>query len=192
MENFNEKYATHPALDLLKEYCLKYGICKDVKKKERFAIQGVINRYGAYIEDGVFRYIKKGANGNEYIVGYAFAKEFLGNLASFIDYSQPSLVTIEAVRDSKIYSVSFEDVECFFETNDETQRIRRVLVDNSYLGMYSRLLDSYCKSTEERYLELLKKCPQILQILTLKEIASYLKVTPTTMSNIRRKITFGN
>lgn len=191
MENFNGKYAAHPALDLLREYLLNNGKCIDMKKREQFAIQGDINRYGAYIEDGLFRYTRKGINGDEHIVGYAFTEEFLGNLTSFIDYSQPSLVTIEAVRDSKIYSVSFEDAGRFFAMNDETQRIRRVLVDNSYTIIYNRLLDSYCKSTEEQYLELLKKCPQILQVLTLKEIASYLKVTPITMSKIRRKITFG-
>lgn len=45
-------------------------------------------------------------------------------------------------------------------------------------------------TSEERYLQLLKKCPEILQMVPLKEIASYLKITPIHMSRIRHKQSF--
>ena len=52
--------------------------------------------------------------------------------------------------------------------------------------MYHRLLDMYCKTTEELYLDLLNRCPDIQEYITLKEIASFLQVTPETISRIRR------
>lgn len=54
--------------------------------------------------------------------------------------------------------------------------------------MYNRLLDLYCKTTEELYLDLLNRCPDIQMYITLKEIASFLQVTPETISRIRRKL----
>jgi len=44
----------------------------------------------------------------------------------------------------------------------------------------------YCKTTAELYLDLLNRCPDIQEYITLKEIASFLQVTPETISRIRR------
>ena len=46
----------------------------------------------------------------------------------------------------------------------------------------------YCKTTEELYLDLLNRCPDIQEYITLKEIASFLQVTPETVSRIRCKL----
>ena len=56
MEDFNLKYAQHPSLDLLKNFLLKHGAFKIIKKKEIFSIQGKKNLKGAYIKSGAFRY----------------------------------------------------------------------------------------------------------------------------------------
>lgn len=188
MKNFNSQYAAHQKMNVLKEYCLTYGIYKEIKRKERFATQGFLVKQGAYIEDGLFKYTRIDTRGNEHIIGYAFSNEFLGGLASFLDQSEPSSVTIEAVKDSKIYCISFQEIEKFFSLNSETQQARRILVDNSYLIMYNRLLDFYCKNTEELYIDLLNRCPDLPQYVPLKEIASFLQVTPETISHIRRKL----
>ena len=57
---------------------------------------------------------------------------------------------------------------------------------------YDRFLDLYRKSPKERYSDLLAKCPEILHKVSLKELASYLQVTPTHLSRIRKEITFDN
>ena len=49
-------------------------------------------------------------------------------------------------------------------------------------------MDMYCKTTEELYLDLLNRCPDIQEFITLKEVASFLHVTPETISRIRRKL----
>lgn len=56
--------------------------------------------------------------------------------------------------------------------NSETQQARRTIVDKSYLVMYNRLLDFYWKTTEELYIKLLNKCPNIQEYIILKEIAT--------------------
>ena len=175
-------------MNLLKEYCLAHSVCKEIKKREQFATQGSLVKQGAYVEDGLFKYTKIVTRGNEHIVGYVFSNEYLGGLASFIEPSEASPVSIEAVKDSKIYCISFQEIETFFSLTIETQQIRRILVYISYLLMYNRLLDFYCKNTEELYIELLNRCPDLPQYIPLKEIASFLQVTPETISHIRKKL----
>lgn len=188
MENFNMQFANHPKMELLKNFFLKHGTYMEVKKKELFSIQGKINHRGAYIEDGLFRYTCVDGRGNTHIVGYAFTDEFSGSLNSLVSPTQPSLVSIEAVCDSKIYYMHFSEIEKFFSMNFETLQIRCVLAERLYSLIYKRLLDSYCKNTEELYLDLLNRCPDIQDYITLKEIASFLQVTPETISHIRRRL----
>lgn len=188
MEDFNLKYAQHPSLDLLKNFLLKHGAFKIIKKKEIFSIQGKKNLKGAYIKSGAFRYTRNDDKGNEHIVGYAFPHEFLGSLDTWINPDQPSPVTIEAICDSEIYDITYPAVKQFFNTNMETLYIRCILAERSYSVIYHRLLDSYCKNAEELYLDLLNRCPDIQEHITLKEIASFLQVTPETISHIRRKL----
>ena len=59
-----------------------------------------------------------------------------------------------------------------------------------FLLIYSQHLDSYRLTVKERYIQLFNRCPQIVQQINLKDIASFLKVTPTTISKIRKEITF--
>lgn len=188
MENFNEQYSSHPKLELLKHFILEQGTYVEMKKKEMFSVQGKINHVGAYIEEGLFRHSIVDDRGNVHIVGYTFSGDFTGSLDSWITPNHTSLVTIEAVCDSKIYYIPFTKAEKFFSMNLETQQIRCTLTESSYTLMYRRLLDLYCKTTEELYLDLLNRCPDIQEYITLKEIASFLQVTPETISHIRRKL----
>lgn len=149
-------------------------------------MQGKKNGKGAYIQSGAFRYTCIDNNGNEHIVGYAFPHEFVGDLNTWINPNQPSPVTIEAICDSEIYYIDYPAMNHFFDTNMETQRIRCTLAEQLYSIIYQRLLDFYCKNTKELYLDLVNRCPTIQNYLTLKEIASFLQVTPETISHIRK------
>jgi len=188
MENFNSQYANHPKMGLLKQFALKHGTYMKIKKGEQFSLQGKVNHRGAYIEEGLFRYTHVDEKGNIHVVGYTFSGEFTGSLCTLINTDKPSLVTIEAVCDSKIYLIHYSEIKKMFATNVEAMQVRCALIEQSYLLMYNRLLDLYCKTTEELYLELLDRCPNIQTYITLKEIASFLQVTPETISRIRRGV----
>ena len=69
----------------------------------------------------------------------------------------------------------------------ETQRSGRYIAENLYEMVYDRLLDSYC-TPEIRYQRLMKRCPDLKDTVPLKSIASFLGVTPETVSRIRRKL----
>ena len=54
--------------------------------------------------------------------------------------------------------------------------------------VYDRMISMYSLTPEERYLEIINRCPDLLKLITLKELASYLLIRPETLSRIRRKV----
>ena len=188
MKNFNQKFAEHPELSVFKEFFLSHGKSKEIKKKEYLVEQSSVAKYVAYGVEGFFRYTRIDNRGNEHIVGYVFKGEYVGDYASLIKKDITSLVTVQAVTDCKIYYVPLEEVRKFFNTNEDAQIAGRVLAEELFMVAYTRLLDFYCKNTEELYMDLTERCPDFQNYITLKEMASFLQVTPETISHIRNSI----
>ena len=159
------------------------------KKKDFFLKQDDESRFVGWVKDGTFRYTCFGKDNKEHIVGYAFAKEFICDYSSFISQST-SLVNIQAMSDCIVYQLPYQDVITYWEANMEKLHFGKCIADNLFKMIYKQLLDIYCDTPEDSYLKLMKRCPDLKEKVSLKEIASYLRVTPTTVSNIRRKITF--
>ncbi len=185
MEDFNSQYANHSKLEQLKQFILEHGNLYRTQRVKQSLIQGKVNHRGAYIEHGLLRYTRVDEKGNIHIVGYTFSGEFAGSLCTLIAPNQPSLVTIEAVCDTKICYIPYLKVEEFFATNVETMQVKCTLIEQSYLLMYHRLIDMYCKTTAELYLDLLNRCPDIQEYITLKGLPPFASHTET-ISRIRR------
>ena len=188
MKNFNQKYAEHPELSVFKEFFLSHGKYKEIKKKEYLVEQSSVAKYVAYVVEGFFRYTRIVNFFFEHFVGNVFKGEYVGDYASLIKKDITSLVTVQAVTDCKIYYVPLEEVRKFFNTNEDAQIAGRVLAEELFMVAYTRLLDFYCKNTEELYMDLTERCPDFQDYITLKEMASFLQVTPETISHIRNSI----
>lgn len=78
MKGFNN-YTEREEFSIFKKFFLDHGRCKEMKKKEYFAEQGIVTTHAAYVEKGMFRYVCTDENGCEHIVGYAFAGEYVGD-----------------------------------------------------------------------------------------------------------------
>ena len=136
------------------------------------------------LRNGELRYYKR----NEFILREGEVGSFFGFIVSgVIKYT---CINIQAITPCRIYICSSELLLQEFEENKENQRIARIAAEQLFFQSYSRYLDLFRFTSEERYLQLLKKCPEILQMVPLKEIASYLKITSIHMSRIRHKQSF--
>lgn len=101
-----------------------------------------------------------------------------------------SEVTIVAGTSCKVYQLAGEEL-CNLLDSDGMRDLKLAISDHLFSQVYTQYLDTYRMTTRERYKRLLLRCPEIVQSINLKDIASYLKVTQTTISNIRREITLG-
>lgn len=185
MKEFNS-YLNNLDYSLVKDLFARKGILRTYHKKDFFIRQNEVERFAGWVKHGTFQYTHIDEEGEEHIVGYAFTDEFVCDYSSFMR-SCLSAVSIQALTDCSVYEISRHDIIECWETNMETQRLGRYVAENLYEMVYERLLDSYC-TPEIRYQKLMKRCPDLKDTVPLKSIASFLGITPETVSRIRRKL----
>lgn len=186
MKVFNE-YLSLEGISKVKKLFLENGIVEEYKKNSFFIRQGQQQKKIAFIPKGAFRYLRYTSQDKEQIVGYSFENDFVTNYAAFRRQT-PSITSAQAIRDSIVYVLTDEDIEAFFR-NEDPENLRAQIAETFLSDIYGRMISLYCDTPEERYLNLLERYPQIINEVSLKEIASFIKVAPETLSRIRKKIT---
>lgn len=91
------------------------------------------------------------------------------------------------MTDAEIYYASAEEINLFLSSNELAQKLELHLLEGLFVQTYKRLLDIYCKAPIDIYRDLINRNPDFQNYVTLKEVASFLKVTPETISHIRKK-----
>ena len=184
--NFN-RHISEAEFSQLAAFIRSEGYSRYFVRNERLAKQGFRDHHSGLVVQGAFRYVHVSAGGEEHVVGYAFAGEFVGDYISMRN-DLPAQVTIDAMCDGEALLVPGERLETFYGTDSSHERLGRILAEHMLAEVYERLLDRYAASPQERYEALLERCPELLQLVPLRELASYLGVRPETLSRIRRRI----
>ena len=189
--HFNS-YKEELDLDFLKQYCLEHGEVKTFEQGEALEKAGEASRWIAYVESGYFKYMVNKAlgGGKSACTGFAFEGEFVANYPFCLEGEQSEL-TIEAGMPCRVIIIEGKELKRMYNEDTEKKDIGMQLINNLFKMVYSRYLDLYRYDAKERYMLLLNRCPQVVQQLPLKDIASFLNITPQMLSKIRTKITFG-
>lgn len=184
--NFNE-FMNGIDFSEFKRFFLEKGKPIEFKKRGYFVRQNEPCKYVGWVESGVFRYTRIDDDGNEHIVGYSFTEDFVCDYPSFIKRSG-ALTNIQAATDCSVYMLSIQELNNYWENNIDTQRFGRLVAEEIFITLYKRMLGLYCDTAEQRYIKLLQCDPNLLQYVTLKEVVSFIGVTPETISHIRRRL----
>lgn len=153
-------------------------------RKGDFLVQeGERNSNFYIISKGIWRghYLNDGADVS---VWFASEGEAVFSSWGYIE-NTPSLVSIEAMCDSELYGISKAKLESFYASSAELANFGRRLFEQQLLGLENWLISRGSPRAEERYLALLEENPELLQYVPLKHIASYLWITPQSLSRIR-------
>lgn len=99
-----------------------------------------------------------------------------------------SLINIEAMCDSVAYSISRATLNQLYHSSIGLANLGLRLMDHQLLLQENWLINSGSPRAKERYLTLIKETPKLLQYVPLKYIASYLWITPQSLSRIRASL----
>ncbi len=179
------KYLELGEITEVKNFFIKEGSIKEYKKNEFFVQQGQKHDYAGFILKGGFRYLGYTSEGKEQIVGYSFETDFVVDYGSF-QVQKNASIDAQAMKNSTVLLLGHDELNTFYD--HQRKNIRGQLAETLLEDIYSRLVSLYCDSPKERYLKLVERYPDILTLVTLKEIASFIKVAPETLSRIRRKL----
>jgi len=161
---------------------------KKLRKKQYLLQDGDVCKYIAFVEKGLLRSYTIGDNGTEHIIQFAFEGWWIGDQYSFLT-GEPSIFNIDAIEDSELLLLTREAEDQMLEKIPKFERYFRIILQNSLIANQRRMAGTLSKSAEERYLELTQSCPDTFNHrLPQHMLASYLGVTPETLSRIRRQI----
>lgn len=172
-------------LTAIKDVCRKNGIRRHYDKNDIFVQQGTIGRYLGVVVSGYFKYTTLTSSGNEAVVGFAFEGAIVADYYNSFN-NRPSEITIIAGNDATVSQIRTSEArDIFYSVFDGNLSL---LNGTLFTEIYSRYLELYRKTPTERYLDLIALYPNIFDVVSLRDIASYLCVTPVYLSRIRKKL----
>lgn len=179
---------THPKLDSSDLREIAEAHCKtEFAKGDVVLEKGKISNTYYIIESGLFRSFTYDYNGNEITTELTSPGEFIIEVSSLFQRI-PSEENIVAITDGVVWKLDFEVFQELFHKIEGLREWGRSWMSNQLFISKQRAIEIRTKSTAERYLALLNERPEIIQQVPLKDIASYLGVTDTSLSRIRKEI----
>jgi len=171
-----------------KELSGSFFIPKKMRKKQWLLQEGDVCKYVAFVEKGLLRSFTIDDKGREHITQFAFEGWWIADQVSFLT-GEPSEHNIEALEDCELLLLTKLAEDKMLEKIPKLERYFRILLQNSLIATQKRLVSSLSQSAEERYSDLIKACPDTLpQRIPQHMMASYLGITPETLSRIRRQM----
>jgi CRP/FNR family transcriptional regulator, anaerobic regulatory protein len=139
-----------------------------------------------FIEKGLVRWFYYNEDGKDVTDSFALENSFVTAFDSF-SQRKPSRYSIELLEDSIVHSMTYAEIEIELETFPETQRLTNLILVQILEQMLEKNTALQFKNAKERYRFMNEKQSQILQRVSLGNIASYLGITQETLSRIRAK-----
>lgn len=157
---------------------------KRLKKKQYLLQEGDINRYQYFVNKGCLRTYTIDERGLEHIIQFAIEDWWTGDMYSFLTQT-PARYTIEALEDSEVVCLDKASLEELYLKVPKFEKFFRHLLQNAFISLQERIISNLSKPADERYCNFIEKYPKMEQRLPLKQIASYLGITPESLSRIR-------
>jgi CRP-like cAMP-binding protein len=161
-------------------------IVREFKKHEYFLKAGEVCKYFAFVEQGLFRHFIN-IDGVEETIYFSAENEFICDHESFID-KMASNKSIIALENSVIYAIAYENMQQFYSKVQFGERFGRLLIEGIFTKAIKHIVSIHTDNAEERYLNFLKLYKHIQQRIPQYYIASFVGVTPQSLSRIRRII----
>jgi CRP-like cAMP-binding protein len=157
-------------------------------KKGKFLLQsGQICNQFVFLESGFIRSFTLNLDGNEVTTNFYKPNQLAWEVASYFQRT-PSEENFQALTDCVCWYSTFEELQTIFHTIPEFREFGRATLVKGYIDFKQRSLSMINQTAEQRYRTLLRTKPEIFQIAPLKQIASFLGITDTSLSRIRKKM----
>lgn len=156
------------------------------RKGEHIVREGERNSSLYLVAQGIWRghYLRDGV---DISLWFASEGDTLFSSWSYVA-DRPSLTSIEAMSDSTVFRISKQKMETFFTSSIAFANIGRIIFERQFLDMENWMINGGAAQAKQRYLALLEQNPELLQHVPLKHIASYLMITPQSLSRIRAEL----
>ncbi|MFN3801919.1 Crp/Fnr family transcriptional regulator [Belliella pelovolcani] len=183
-QQFNEKV---PLTKEEQEQIQSYLTLRKMGKKQYFLQEGEVCKSYAFVNKGSLRKYSI-ENGNEHIIQFAIEGWTVGDLLSFLS-EEPATYHIDTLKDSELVLISKAAHDELLRIQPKYETYFRLLITGAYIALQRRHSFTLSLPVEQRYMDFVEKYSDIVQRVPQHMIASYLGLTPETLSRVRKKLT---
>ncbi len=158
-----------------------------LKKGEFLLRGGDVCDHVTFINNGHFR-VYNIVNEEELTINFAFEGNYVTDYISFVS-RRPSSDFILAMDDAEILQIKYNDLQATYEKSPVWQKFGRIMAEYILVFIAERNKALLFNTPEERYINLMKERPKVIERIPQQYIASYLGIKPESLSRIRKRMT---
>jgi CRP-like cAMP-binding protein len=159
---------------------------KEIKKNEFLSKEGRVYNEYFFLEDGFIRSFAYDIEDNDVTTNFYSSCQVVFEVASFFNRTT-SKENFQAIVDCEGWYITYDQLNHLFHSMHEFRDFGRSILLKGFSSLKTRMLSMITETAEQRYDTLLKTNPEIFKHAALKHIASYLGVTDTSLSRIRKE-----
>ncbi len=181
---FNEKVSlTADEQDFVKQYLTP----KKLRKKQYLLQEGDVCKSICVVEKGALKAYVLDETGEEHITAFALEGWTMGDLYSFIK-QEPATLNIDALEDCELVLISKSAHDELLQKMPKYETYFRILITDAYMALQKRMTSVISLTLEERYKAVSQMYPNLIQRVPQHMIASFMGLSPETLSRVRSRI----
>jgi len=157
------------------------------KRKEILTAVGHVEKYLYFVTEGVQRVYYFDNQGREATLVFTYAPSYGGVIDSML-LQQPARYFYETLTSSVFLRAAYSDLQELMATRPAIEIMIRQGLSHTLAGVLERLVELQCYSSEEKFRQLLRRSPHILQLVPHKYLANYLGMEVTNFSKLMNKV----
>ncbi len=170
--------------DTLLRELLAFATERKVAKNEFIISEGHIDQNIYYVKSGAVRVLLQ-TEFEELTIRFGYQDSFITSLTSFIK-GTPSEFYVQAIRATTLYVVPKVKFMELVATDEKYLKLYAAILEGLVIQQMEREIDLLTPSPAERLKRVMERSPRVFQEIPSKYIASYLRMTPETLSRIRK------
>lgn len=165
----------------------RHFVPKKLRRKQFLLEQGDVCTRMAFVTKGALISYSTSEKGSINVVQFAFESWWMADLYSFFT-QEPSKLNIEALEDCELLLLKTDQLEPLLAEVPAVESYLRILYQNAYVALQRRVEETIGLTAEQRYIRFMERDGHLLLRVPQHLIASYLGVTPETLSRIRKQV----
>lgn len=157
----------------------------EVPAKTVLLQEGELAKYLYFIRKGCLR-LCFNHNGKDITFQFFFEEESVASIESFRS-NIPSKFSLESIEACSLWRVSKSDIQIIMDQNETFKKMMEEILVERLISYQTLFLSRIKNSPQERYLELIENQPDVIKRVPQHFIASYLGITPVSLSRIRNR-----
>ncbi|SEN60038.1 cAMP-binding domain of CRP or a regulatory subunit of cAMP-dependent protein kinases [Mucilaginibacter gossypiicola] len=170
------------------DYAKIKAVCiyKKLRKRQYLLQEGDVWKYNAFITKGLLRFYSVDENGRENIVSFAKENWWTGDRASLLT-GEPSKNNIDAIEDTELILITKANFDRLCLDIPAFNDMVNAIINKSFITSQNRIHAAISFTAEQKYLDFVQKYPDLSLRVPQAMIASYLGITPETLSRVRKE-----